>query len=151
MFAGLRPLVKRKSKKTAALSRDHLIKISDAGLITITGGKWTTYRKMAEDVVDLILEHTGLKAKASITRDLRMIDADSPVPSATDISDTAVSYFVKEEMAMTLEDILSRRTRLLLLNARSAIQEAPNVGEIMSKEFNWAEEYLNNEINTFKP
>ena len=48
MFAGLRPLVKGKTKKTAALSRDHLITVSDSGLITITGGKWTTYRKMAK-------------------------------------------------------------------------------------------------------
>ncbi len=56
MFAGLRPLVKGKTKKTAALSRDHLINIGDSGLITITGGKWTTYRKMAEDVVDIAIE-----------------------------------------------------------------------------------------------
>ena len=59
IFAGLRPLVKGNTKKTAALSRDHLIAISDSGLITITGGKWTTYRKMAEDVINIAIEKNG--------------------------------------------------------------------------------------------
>src|SRR6185436_204626 len=63
MFAGLRPLVKGKAKKTASLSRDHLVMIGDSGLITITGGKWTTYRKMAEDVVDIAIEKTNLSPK----------------------------------------------------------------------------------------
>jgi glycerol-3-phosphate dehydrogenase len=63
MFAGLRPLVKGKTKKTAALSRDHLIAVSDSGLITITGGKWTTYRRMAEDVIDIAMEKFNLSKR----------------------------------------------------------------------------------------
>ena len=63
MFAGLRPLVKGKTKRTAALSRDHLITVADSGLITITGGKWTTYRRMAEDVIDIAIEKTNLPKK----------------------------------------------------------------------------------------
>lgn len=72
MFAGLRPLVKSKNKRTAALSRDHLITIADSGLMTITGGKWTTYRKMAEDVVDIAVAKAGLKALPCITEKLML-------------------------------------------------------------------------------
>lgn len=61
VFAGLRPLVKANSKTTAALSREHHITISDSELITITGGKWTTYRKMAEDILEIVVHKAGLK------------------------------------------------------------------------------------------
>lgn len=61
VFAGLRPLVKGNSKKTAELSRDHLITVSASGLITVTGGKWTTYRRMAEDTVNTAINRAGLE------------------------------------------------------------------------------------------
>src|SRR5882757_9058586 len=70
VFAGLRPLVKANSKKTAELSRDHLILVADSGLITITGGKWTTYRRMAEDTVNTAIEKAGLPKRDCITADL---------------------------------------------------------------------------------
>ena len=82
MFAGLRPLVKGSSKKTAALSRDHLISVADSGLITITGGKWTTYRKMAEDVVDIAIEKNRLPKKPCITKELKLYGHDQPVMPA---------------------------------------------------------------------
>src|SRR6185436_3665402 len=78
MFAGLRPLVKGKSKKTAALSRDHLIAVSDSGLITITGGKWTTYRRMAEDVIDIAMEKFNLSKRTCKTTDLKLHGYDQP-------------------------------------------------------------------------
>ncbi|MEK7224891.1 MAG: glycerol-3-phosphate dehydrogenase/oxidase, partial [Bacteroidota bacterium] len=78
MFAGLRPLVKAKGKKTAALSRDHLISIGDSGLITITGGKWTTYRKMAEDVVDIAIKNYNLPDNPCITKELKLCGHDKP-------------------------------------------------------------------------
>src|SRR5436190_3370692 len=70
MFAGLRPLVKGNTKITAALSRDHHISVSDSELITITGGKWTTYRKMAEDVMEIAMHKAGLPEKECITKTL---------------------------------------------------------------------------------
>ena len=77
MFAGLRPLIKGKSKATAALSRDHLIRVSDSGLITIAGGKWTTYRQMAEDVVNLAVATYRLKAGPCITKDMKIYGHDN--------------------------------------------------------------------------
>ncbi len=162
MFAGLRPLVKGKTKKTAALSRDHLITVSGSGLITITGGKWTTYRKMAEDVTDAAIERSGLIAKPCITNELKLFGHDKPVMPA-DISsfnqdslDIFIKQSVKEEMCMTVEDFLSRRTRQLLLDAKKAITMAPAVAESMAKEMskehltenkdkNWVQE----QVNTF--
>ena len=76
MFAGLRPLVKGKSKTTAALSRDHLIRVAGSGLITIAGGKWTTYRLMAEDVVDLAVEKYHLPGKPCVTQELKIYGHD---------------------------------------------------------------------------
>ena len=70
VFAGLRPLVKSSSKKTAELARDHLILVADSGLITITGGKWTTYRRMAEDTVNTAIQRAGLSEKPCVTASL---------------------------------------------------------------------------------
>ena len=70
VFAGLRPLVKGSSKKTAELSRDHLIAVSASGMITVTGGKWTTYRRMAEDGINTAIAKAGLPDKPCITSTL---------------------------------------------------------------------------------
>lgn len=154
MFAGLRPLVKAKGKKTAALSRDHLISIGDSGLITITGGKWTTYRKMAEDVIDIAIKNNDLGDKACSTKELRLIGHDKPVAPVeiTSLNDeylkAAIKRSVEEESCMTVEDFLSRRTRQLLLDANEAIKAAPLVAEMMAEEMgkddNWIKEQINN-------
>ena len=155
MFAGLRPLVKGKTKKTAALSRDHLINIGDSGLITITGGKWTTYRKMAEDVIDIAIQHFNLPVKPCITKELRLNGHDKPVDPAEVILlnneelKAAIKKSVKEEMCMTTEDFLSRRTRQLLLNAREAIKAAPSVAKLMAEEMNQDENWVKKQIDGF--
>lgn len=148
MFAGLRPLVKGKSKKTANLSRDHVITLTDSGLITITGGKWTTYRKMAEDVVDLAIEEIGIKARPAITRDLLLYGYDQPVIPADPSSLTqeqlrlAIVKSVHEESCITVEDFLSRRSRLLLLDALKAIGIAPVVAAMIAKEKGYDESWI---------
>ena len=155
MFAGLRPLVKDKGKKTAAISRDHLISIGDSGLITITGGKWTTYRKMAEDVVDIAMKNYNLPDKPCVTKELKLYGHDKPVDSAEIISlsndelRAAVKKSVQEEMCMTLEDFLSRRTRQLLLNAHEAIKAAPVVAQLMAEEMNKDEHWIKEQVNEF--
>lgn len=155
MFAGLRPLVKGKSKKTAALSRDHLISIGDSGLITITGGKWTTYRKMAEDVVDISMKTFDLPDKPCITKELRLNGYDKPVTPAEIISlnETALKELIKksvnEEMCMTVEDFLSRRTRQLLLNATEAIKAAPLVAKLIAEEMGKDESWIKEQIDNF--
>ncbi len=154
MFAGLRPLVKGKTKKTAALSRDHLISIGDSGLITISGGKWTTYRKMAEDVVNIAIEQNSLPQNPCITKELKLNGHDKTATPAEIILlsheelKALIKKSVQEEMCMTVEDFLSRRTRQLLLDAKVAIAMAPQVAQLMAealiKDDNWIKEQINN-------
>ena len=163
IFAGLRPLVKGNSKTTAALSRDHLITVSLSGLITITGGKWTTYRHMAEDVIDIAIASGGLPDTPCMTMELAIHGAatvnfkeamyyfgsDRPLVQSLAASDASLNekihpslpyikaeivWAVRHEMCMTVEDALSRRTRAILLDARAAIESAPGVAAIMAKE-----------------
>lgn len=156
MFAGLRPLIKGKNKKTAALSRDHAITISDSGMITINGGKWTTYRKMAEETVDLAIQTYHLSAAGCITKTLLLNGHDQPAPvvQIDQLTDKQlvelVRHCVQHEMCMTVEDFLSRRTRQLLLDARVAIQMAPAIARIMAAEMQKEECWINEQINIFK-
>jgi glycerol-3-phosphate dehydrogenase len=149
MFAGLRPLVKGKTKKTAALSRDHLITVADSGLITITGGKWTTYRKMAEDVINIAIEKNNLPPKPCITRELKLYGYDQQPRSAVTIEKEDIIRAVRDEMCMTVEDYLSRRTRHLLLDAKAAIEAAPLVAKIMAAEMNKDDKWIHDQINDF--
>lgn len=156
MFAGLRPLVKGKTKNTAALSRDHFITVSGSGLITITGGKWTTYRKMAEDVVNIATKEQSIKSGHCITKELRLAGHNMTLPPA-EISylnaaelKTIIKKSVQQEMCMTTEDFLSRRTRQLLLNAIIAKEKAPLVATLMAEELKKDDAWVQAEINTFK-
>lgn len=149
MFAGLRPLVKGKTKKTAALSRDHSISIGDSGLISIIGGKWTTYRKMAEEVVDLAIEKYQLDKRPCITSDLRL-DQLSPQPAMPlPLRKENIQQSIRQEMCQTVEDYLSRRSRLLLLDAREAINCAPDVARIMAEEMGKDELWVKQQVNDF--
>jgi glycerol-3-phosphate dehydrogenase len=156
MFAGLRPLVKGKTKKTAALSREHFINVSDSGMITITGGKWTTYRRMAEDAVNLAAEKNNLPAAKCITKELQLTGHDAALLPAdiSTCSDEEVKSFVKkavqEEMCRTVEDFLSRRTRQLLLDAKLAIAKAPLVAKLLAEELNKDDNWITGQINNFK-
>jgi glycerol-3-phosphate dehydrogenase len=165
IFTGIRPLVRTKDEKsTAALSRDHTIHISNSGLVTIAGGKWTTYRQMAEDCVDHALAMTDLEIRPCVTKHLNvhgfhktaekfgpfaMYGADAPElmdllhtnpalqePLHPELSACAgeVIWSVRFEAARTVDDFLSRRTRSLLLNARAARQAAPKVAALMAGE-----------------
>ena len=165
VFAGLRPLVKLGDEKnTAALSRDHTIIVSPAGLVTVAGGKWTTYRKMGEDVIDQAAMVAGLEKRDSRTATLRIhgwlkqLARNSPfgiygsdalhiqkliedrpelaVQLHVRLPYTAaeVVWAVREEMARSVEDVLSRRCRALLLDARTSMAMAPAVASLMAAE-----------------
>jgi len=175
VYVGLRPLVRAKKdvNDTRAISRDHSLFVSKSGLITIVGGKWTTYRKMGEDTVDRAIEVGGLEAKPSATAELRLHGAPPDADAATGEGaatpegallsygtdaeriralmqgDPALAerlhaklpyvmaeivWAVREEMARTLEDALSRRTRALLLDARASLECAPAVARVMARE-----------------
>jgi len=172
VFAGIRPLVKSSDDAdTAALSRDHSIFISRSGLLTIAGGKWTTYRKMAEDAVNEAATLGGLPVKPCITEGLNLYGFKSVTDSenhlhiyGTDKSKideiikgdpeyaeklhdelpyikAEIIWSVRNEMARTLLDVLSRRTRALILNAKASIEIAPIAAKLMASELgqdvNW--------------
>ncbi len=148
VFAGIRPLVRRVGiNNTAALSRSHELFVDDHGLITITGGKWTTYRRMAEDAVNMAVEIWGLDATECVTTQLaisppRENDGERLHPQLP-YTDNDVVRAVRDEMAVTIEDVLARRTRALFLNAAAAIEAAPKTAEIMAgvlgMDRNWCE------------
>ncbi len=164
-FAGLRPLVKGGDvENTAALSRDHTVSIAPSGLVTVAGGKWTTYRRMAEDTVNQAAILAGLPEKGCVTRELRIHgyhenvdeigawavygsdaagirelakerpELDAPIVDGIELRGAEVVWAVREEMARTVEDVLSRRTRWLLLDARKAIEAAGKVAGLMAEE-----------------
>jgi len=155
MFAGLRPLVKQKhAKKTSVLSRDHVILISKTGLITITGGKWTTYRKMAEDVVNNAAQIGNLPHKECMTKNLSIgnpvADGPSVLHSAFRCTEKDIRHFVEEEMALTPEDILARRTRFLFLDAQAAVAMVDKVAETMAAIMQKDAAWVSAETSSFK-
>lgn len=168
VFAGLRPLVRSKEGvSTALLSRDHTIVVSPSGLVTITGGKWTTYRKMAQDAVDNAVFMSKLDKRLCITKNLPIGDPiavqqkkenmikDDPALSNLLHPDfnyrlVDVVYAVRYEMAMTVEDILARRTRILFLDAMAAMNCVDMVVTLMRNEMGQTEAWVNDQKNKFK-
>ncbi|MEZ6137752.1 MAG: glycerol-3-phosphate dehydrogenase/oxidase [Pirellulaceae bacterium] len=138
MFAGLRPLVAtaHTGTSTAKLSREHVIDVAPSGLISVIGGKWTTYRQMGEDIVDLAARLGDLPYCKSVTAQIKLSDSQPSefTPHGPEMhapTRATIEYFVKAEMALTLEDVLARRTRMLFLDAAAAIAAAPAVAEQM--------------------
>ncbi|HUR09926.1 MAG TPA: glycerol-3-phosphate dehydrogenase/oxidase [Flavitalea sp.] len=179
IFAGLRPLVKSSAKKTAALSRDHSIVISTSGLISVLGGKWTTYRKMAEDVVNLAALRAKLPERLCRTKELplhgneenktsderyyygtdrhlvlKLIgehdDYAQPLHPDLPYCIADIIWAVRNEYCMTVDDALSRRTRSLLLDAKAAIEIAPVVAGWMAKELPRSESWQQNQVESFR-
>jgi glycerol-3-phosphate dehydrogenase len=180
VWAGIRPLVKSASgASTASLSRDHSIHIDPNGLLTIAGGKWTTYRHMAEDCVDQAAVLAGLDDRDCVTRRLRvhgyhhhaskfghlapygsdavaiqeMIrnhpERGQPLHPALPYVEAEVIWAARWEMARTVEDVLSRRTRALLLNTRAAIEMAPRVAQLLAGELGHGETWQHDQVATF--
>ena len=131
-FAGLRPLVDAGSESTADISRKHLVRQSEAGFVNVLGGKLTTYRRMAEDAVDLAVNTRALNAPPSRTSQLRIVDVDDalagskmsdaadPVAEGIPVSRAEIEYAVRVEGALTADDVLDRRTRIGLVEADRA-------------------------------
>ncbi|MEA1261782.1 glycerol-3-phosphate dehydrogenase/oxidase [Microbacterium sp. STF-2] len=124
-FAGLRPLVDSGTDSTADVSRRHLVTVSTAGFVTVLGGKLTTYRRMAEDAVDLAGRTRGLQSGRSRTASLRLVDREVPasddvLDDATGLTTAEVEFAVHTEGAMSVDDVLDRRTRVGLVDADRA-------------------------------
>jgi glycerol-3-phosphate dehydrogenase len=181
VFTGLRPLAapSGEGKKTKEISRGHKVLTSQSGLVTLTGGKWTTYRQMGEDVVNKAAESGGLPVRKSKTRHLHIhgylpevdrsdlhywygSDRELLLKSAEEDPDLGemlsgelkiykyqVVHAVRYEMARTIEDFLARRTRTLQLNARESIRLAPEVAAIMAKELGVDKEWEKQQVARF--
>lgn len=180
VYAGLRPLVKHgNGQKTSLLSRDHTIVVAKSGLVSIVGGKWTTYRKMAQDAVNNAVFVSKLKFTECSTQTLPIGKWGWPIdktnhwhvygsntkliqklieennswkeklhPSFPHIK-AEIIWFIRNEMAMTIEDVLARRTRILFLDAQAAIDAAPIVAELMVTEMKKDEAWKKDQIDLF--
>jgi glycerol-3-phosphate dehydrogenase len=180
VFAGIRPLAKSGvGGNTAALSRDHTIHIDKSGLLSIAGGKWTTYRNMAEDCVDQAATLANLPDRECVTRTLKIHGwhedaasfgalafhgADAPAIQDMIFDDPAlgkaidgelpycpaeVIWAAREEMARTVEDILARRTRALFLNARAAMRMATRVAALLAQELGRDAQWQADQLEAF--
>jgi glycerol-3-phosphate dehydrogenase len=181
VFAGIRPLVRATGvANTAALSRDHVIHIDRSGLVTISGGKWTTYRRMAEDCVDQAATLAQLPEKPCVTQHLhihgfhdaakqfgalavygsdahqirKLMETDAqlgePLHAALPYVKAEVIWGARREMARSVEDVLARRTRALFLNARAALAMAPAVADLMASELGWDEITRSKQLAAFR-
>jgi glycerol-3-phosphate dehydrogenase len=179
MWSGLRPLVREGSSSSSKLSRDHKVLISKSGLVTVTGGKWTTYRRMGEDAINKAAPLAGLAASPSHTADMPLHGAIptsgvASLPESERVygSDAAalndlsapdellhpylpyraheVIWAARYEMARTVEDVLARRTRALFLNARAAQWMAPKVAALLASELNRDEAWQQEQVRSFE-
>ena len=166
--------------KTSALARDHTIHVDNSGLLTITGGKWTTYRHMAEDCVDHAITLGRLREEPCVTKTLKIHGYHSHTEDLGDlwvygsdadaIRDIAardqklaarlhpdlpyigaeVAWSTRQEMARTVEDALARRTRALFLNATAASEMALPAAHIMAEELHFGEDWIKRQVTEFK-
>ncbi len=182
VYVGIRPLVKAQNaaSSTASLSRDHTIHVDNSGLLTIVGGKWTTYRHMAEDCVNHAITLGQLSEEPCKTRTLKIhgyredvdelgelavygSDAEAiralmtekrlgtPLHPDLPYCGAEVVWAVRHEMARTVDDVLSRRTRALFLNARAAIAMAPAVASLMASELGEGQPWIDAQLASFLP
>ena len=179
IFAGIRPLVRSgDAKHTSKIGRDHVIRDSESGLVSIMGGKWTTYRRMAQDCVDHAARVGGLAPVACPTEQmpihggggnfadgpLAIYGSDAPAiaqliaerPALGERLDTRLPFLAaqvvwaaRHEMARTVEDVLARRTRALFLNADAALAAAPRVAQLLAEEFGCDDAWQADQLTQF--
>jgi len=181
VFAGIRPLVRATNTAgTAELSRDHVIQVGRSGLVSIMGGKWTTYRRMAEDCVNHAAALANLPERGCATEHLHIhgfrkdakqdgslsiygsdaLEIDKLIASDPELREqlhpalpymkAEVVFAARQEMARTVEDVLARRTRALFLNARAALDMAPVVADLMALELGWSETGKADQLKAFR-
>lgn len=157
VFTGIRPLVKAGSgAATSALARDHVIRIERSGMITICGGKWTTYRRMAEECVDLAMARAGLPYRASVTAEMPLPSAPAGDPLSPRLhpefpyTEDDVRVAVRDLWARTVEDVLARRTRILFLDVEAALACAPRAAAILSEELGRDQQWRERQLREFR-
>ncbi len=183
MFAGLRPLFRPEASRgtaTAKLSREHVVVVSESGLVTITGGKWTTYRRMGRDAVDHAARIGGLPGRPCATASLKLhgwvqdperdhshmgvygsdlsdlqnlIEADpdwsKPIHPAMPYLSGEAIWAIRHEAARSVEDILTRRTRALFLDARASLEAAPRIAALAAQELKRDQGWQDDQVERF--
>jgi glycerol-3-phosphate dehydrogenase len=180
IFAGLRPLAAdpHNPSSTKEVSRRHKITISPSGLITIIGGKWTTYRRMAEETVDRAIK-AGLPGKRRcVTSELKLVTSDSPgsgrlriygaqsaeiekmiqenpelgirIDPGLPYTKAELTWMCRNEMPLYLDDLLARRSRSLFLNARASADIAPEAARIMAEEMGHDEKWQKDQVESYR-
>lgn len=178
VFSGLRPLAapEEKGSATKEISRHHKVTVSTSGLVSILGGKWTTYRKMSEDLINTAQSVGGLPERACITHSLPIHgydynsnwsnplhvygtdtekilqldeDGNESLSDQLHLSKNQIIWAVREEMAMSVEDVLARRSRALFLNAEATLALAPKVAEIIAEEAGHDQDWIDQQIKEF--
>lgn len=152
-FAGLRPLVKPKQEAgaTSKISREHRVVRSSGGLISILGGKWTTFRKMAEDVIESAIEVGQLSARPAATEHLRLeaeVGSSAERPGEVP-ADERIVRMVREEFVRTPEDVLARRFRCLLLDARGSSEAAEHVTHVIARELDKSHDWISDQVESY--
>ena len=181
VFTGIRPLVRSdETDTTSSLSRDHRILVAKSGLITIVGGKWTTYRQMAEDVITKAIQTSSLPDHPCITRTLplhgfeKKLNPEDPwsvygsdrlileamikerktleklIHPKLPYKQVEVVFAARKEMALTVEDVLSRRTRSLLLDAEASLEASPLVAKLLAKELDKNKAWEKKQIEDYR-
>ncbi|MGA0031364.1 MAG: glycerol-3-phosphate dehydrogenase/oxidase [Flavobacteriaceae bacterium] len=178
VFSGLRPLAASEddTESTKEVSRHHKVMVSTSGLVSILGGKWTTYRKIAEDTINTAIAVGGLPERKCNTEllpihgfdyasnwddpmhvygtDAEKIrelskDGNESLSKAFYISPNTIQWACKEEMAITLEDMLARRSRALFLNSKETLKIAPEVAKIMAKHLKKKQDWVDDQLKAF--
>ena len=180
VFVGIRPLVaEADAEDTAEISREHALRVSASGMLTIAGGKWTTYRKMAEDAVDAAETLGDLDPAPCVTTELNIhgyhqhaerygalsvYGSDAPrilaladedeslggkIHPRLDMLGAEVVWACRAEMARTVDDVLARRTRSLVFDARAAVEAAAGVAGLMARELDRDEAWIAEQIRAF--
>jgi glycerol-3-phosphate dehydrogenase len=180
IFAGLRPLAANPDKPAATkeVSRRHKITLSPSGLLTIIGGKWTTYRRMAEETIDTAIKAGFLGKAKCITANLKLSSLNTDNPSErlhiygdhaeeikTMISENPelgkpldpklpytraeILWICRNEMPLRVEDVLARRTRSLFLNALASAGIASEVAGLMAKEFGFDQNWQKEQVESY--
>jgi glycerol-3-phosphate dehydrogenase len=181
IFAGLRPLAANPDnpESTKEVSRRHKITLSASGLLSIVGGKWTTYRRMAEETIDKAIKEGFLDKRKCVTSDLILInnkvsdssdrlkiygyrsseiqkmisekpESGKPLDPGLPYTRAEIVWICRNEMPVTIEDILARRTRSLFLNARTSERIAPEVAGIMAEEFGYDNLWQKEQVASYK-
>jgi glycerol-3-phosphate dehydrogenase len=179
IYAGIRPLIKQDSSNTSAISREEKMVLSQSNLVSVIGGKWTSYRRMSEKVVDFLIANKLVKAGKSNTANLqlhgflkreyveilddhiRQYGSDLKILKTLEgneekihpkmpFTKAQVLYALRYEQAQTVDDVLARRTRALFLNAKYAKEAAQTVAEIMAKELGKNQAWIKEQVAYFE-